>query len=116
MGKIAPKQKRSDAITGSVEKRPARMPNEPVTRIADNKGRVGLGDRFANRSVIIQTLSETEVVIKLARVIPESESWLYENAEALAAVRMGLAQARDGKLTAGPDVAAADKIVAELED
>ena len=75
-----------------------------VTRMTDKKGRVGLGGRFANRAVIVEALSETELVVRLARVIPESEAWLYENGEALAAVRAGLAQARAGNVTRGPDL------------
>ena len=39
----------------------------------DAKGRVTLGARFANRTVIIQHLSETELLVTLARVVPENE-------------------------------------------
>jgi hypothetical protein len=84
--------------------------------MTDQKGRVGLGGRFANRAVILETLSENEVVIRLARVIPESEGWLYENAEALAAVRTGLTQARAGTVTRGPDLNADARTVDQLED
>jgi|SRR5665213_1513335 len=90
---------------------------EPVlTKTADNKGRIALGSRFANRAVIIETLSDTEVVVKLARVIPESEAWLYENAEALSAVRTGLAQARAGRVVPGPALGRDAKLVSEMED
>ena len=95
---------------------PQAVPAQVVTKTADDKGRVVLGGRFANRVVIIKRLSDTEVVVKLARVIPESEAWLYENAEALAAVRKGLAQARAGELTQGPDVEADATFGTELED
>lgn len=88
---------------------------DAVTKTADSKGRVVLGGRFANRPVIIEKLSDTEMIVKLARVIPEREAWLYENPEALAAVRSGLAHARAGKLTKGPDLDADAKLVAELE-
>lgn len=71
----------------------------PITKITDQKGRVLLGGKFANRSVIIESISETEVVIKLARVIPESEAWLYENPTALQMVRTGLEQARSGNIS-----------------
>ena len=87
-----------------------------VTKTADSKGRVVLGGKFANRPVLIQRLSDTEVIVKLARVIPESEVWLYENCEALAAIRAGLAHARAGKLTQGPDLNAHAKLVAQLKD
>jgi hypothetical protein len=35
-----------------------------------------------------------EIVLPLARVIPEREAWLYDNKEAQDAVRRGLEQAR----------------------
>jgi hypothetical protein len=90
-------------------------PATTLTKTADDKGRVALGRQFANRAVIIETVSDTEIVIKLARVIPESEAWLYENPKALAAVRKGLTQARAGEVTAGPNVDADAALAAELE-
>ena len=84
---------------------------------ADSKGRVTLGDHFANRAVIVESRSEDEVVIRLARVIPEREAWLYENPEALASVRRGLDQARKGDVAKNPpDMKAAAKLAAQLED
>jgi len=83
----------------------------------DSKGRVSLGNHFANRAVIVEHRSEDEVIVRLARVIPESETWLYKNPKALAAVRIGLAQAREGKATKNPpDLKAAAKLAKQLED
>lgn len=90
--------------------------NKTSTKATDGKGRVSLGARFANRTVIVEELSETEMVIKIARVIPENEAWLYDNAKALAAVRKGLAQARAGDISSGPDLVADRKLVEQLED
>jgi hypothetical protein len=87
-----------------------------VTKTADGKGRVVLGGQFANRAVIVERISDTEMVVKLARVIPESEAWLYDNAVALASVRKGLSQARRGQLSKGPDLDADEKLAAALED
>jgi hypothetical protein len=87
-----------------------------ITKTADSKGRVVLGGQYANRAVILQTLSETEIIIKMARVIPESEAWLYENPAAIDAVRKGLAEARAGKVMRGQNLDADAKIVAELHD
>lgn len=88
----------------------------PLTKSADSKGRVALGGEFANRHVIIERISPTECIVKLARVIPESEAWLYENAAAIKSVRAGLAQARDGNFTDGPDLAADEALARNLED
>lgn len=86
-----------------------------TTKTTDNKGRVVLGSGFANRAVIVEQLSNTELLIKLARVIPESEAWVYGNPEAIGAVRNGLAQARAGEIGEGPDVDADAELAAKLE-
>ena len=84
---------------------------------ADAKGRVALGGHFANRAVIVEHRSNDEVVIRLARVIPEGEAWLYENPQALASVRRGLEQARKGIVAAKPpNLKAAAKFAKLLED
>lgn len=83
----------------------------------DAKGRVALGGHFANRAVIVEHKSDDEVVIRLARVIPEREVWLYENPKALASVRRGLDQARKGKVAKNPpDMKKAEKLAGQLED
>lgn len=43
------------------------------TRSTDAKGRVSLPKAFANATVIIEQVSETELRIRKARVIPEDE-------------------------------------------
>ena len=89
----------------------------PSQKNADSKGRVTVGDRFANRAVIVEQRSEDKVVVRLARVIPEREAWLYENLEASASVRRGLDQARKGEVAKNPpDMKAAIKLAAQLED
>lgn len=87
-----------------------------TTKTADSKGRVVLGNRFANRTVIIEEIDETEVRVTLARVIPEREAWLYENDKALASVRRGLEQARTGKTVKGPNLKAAAKLANSMPD
>ena len=83
----------------------------------DSKGRVTLGGHFANRAVIVEQRSDDEVIIRLARVIPEREAWLYENSKAMASLRRGLDQARKGKVTKNPpDLKAAAKLAEQLED
>ncbi len=93
---------------------PAR--NQASHKSADSKGRVTLGGHFANRAVIVEQRGKDEVVIRLARVIPEREAWLYENPKALAQVRRGLAEARAGNVAANPpDIKKAAKLAAQLE-
>jgi hypothetical protein len=43
------------------------------TRTTDAKGRVCLPKAFANATVIIEQLSETELRVRKARVVPEDE-------------------------------------------
>ena len=66
--------------------------------------------------MLVEQLSETEVLVKMARIIPEREAWLYENRTALAAVRKGLAQARAGQVNRSPDLDADAALIAQLED
>jgi hypothetical protein len=83
----------------------------------DSKGRVTLGGHFANRAVIVEQRSDDEVVVRLARVIPEREVWLYKNPKALTSVRRGLEQARKGDVAKNPpDLKASAKLAKQLED
>jgi len=84
------------------------MKGAPATKNVDSKGRLTLGESFANRTVLVEDRGEGEVLIRLARVIPEREAWLYGNKDASAAVRRGLNQAASRKFAKkGPDLKAA---------
>ncbi len=85
------------------------------TKNTDSKGRLTLGEAFANRTIIVEERGD-DIVLHLARVIPERESWLYDNPTALGAVRRGLKQARLGKLSDGPNLAKAAKLADKLAD
>lgn len=50
------------------------------TRTTDSKGRVSLPKGFANATVIIEQVSDSEVRIRKAVVIPEDEIRFYEQA------------------------------------
>ena len=89
---------------------------EPVTRTADAKGRITLGESFANRTVIVERLPDGDVLIRPARFVPAQEAWLYENPKALGAVRRGLKNAREGKLNKGPDLKAGARLAAKLKE
>ena len=86
-----------------------------VTKQADRKGRVTLGERFANRTVIVKEIDETEVVITLARIMPEREAWLFKNPKARAMVLKGLKQAKAGELAEAPDLNADEALARQLE-
>jgi hypothetical protein len=91
--------------------------NVMTTKTTDSKGRLTLGERFANRTVIVEEIDDTAVRITLARVVPEREMWLHENRAAAAAVSRGLAEARAGKLSSlGPDLAADAALADTLQD
>lgn len=85
------------------------------TKNTDSKGRITLGEAFANRTVIVEDRG-SEIVLRFARVIPEGEAWLYDNQTALAAVRRGLKQARSRQFSDGPDLAEAAELAEELGD
>ena len=88
-----------------------------TTKLADNKGRITLGPKFAKRYVIIKTIDPTTVMIKMAAVIPQEEAWLFENQEALASVKRGLKQSASGKLSKKPPNIKADrKLVEQMAD
>ena len=84
-----------------------------TTKNTDARGRLALGERFANKQFIVTEVSPTELKVELAGVVPAREAWLYENPKALAAVRRGLAQARAGEFAAEPPDAAADQALAD---
>ena len=79
-----------------------------LTKTADSKGRITLGPKFADRTVLVTPVSETEVLVTLAQVIPEHEAWLYKNKKALESVRRGLAQAKARQFSKHPPNLAAD--------
>ena len=83
------------------------------TKTTDDKGRVTLGKRFANRTVIIREIDETEVVVTVARVVPEREVWLFENQAAKGLVATGLAQAQARQFSDSPPDLDADAGLAD---
>ncbi len=88
-----------------------------TTKTADDKGRITLGSRFANRTVIIEDIDATEVRITLAEVIPQREVWLHKNPKAKASLLRGLDQAKAGKKAKSPPNLEADaRLAAQLDD
>ena len=96
---------------------PCQMTTQVRHKTTDAKGRVTLGGHFANRAVIVELQGDDVAIVRLARVIPEREAWLYENPKALTAVRRGLDQVRKGHVAkTPPDLKMAAKLAAQLED
>ena len=79
-----------------------------LTKQVDSKGRVNLGEDFANRTVVIKYRGPGEVVVKRACVIPEREAWLYQNPKTLASMRRGLDDARGRRFAKNKPNFAAD--------
>lgn len=90
------------------------MTKRTTHKQTDSKGRLTLGEAFKNCTLIIEERG-SEIVLKRARVIPESEAWLYENQDALASVRRGLKQATARQLSNGPDLHEAAELADRLE-
>ena len=86
-----------------------------TTKNTDSKGRLTLGEAFANRTLIVEERGN-EIVLHLARVIPEREAWIYDNPAALAALRRGLKQARSRELSGGPDLKQAAALAKKIGD
>ena len=87
-----------------------------ATKQTDSKGRITLGEAFANRTMIV-TKDGDDIVLRLARVIPQREAWLYESERALSAVRRGVGDARTRKYAKNPpDLNAASKLANQLQD
>ncbi|HEV3257397.1 MAG TPA: hypothetical protein VG013_10990 [Gemmataceae bacterium] len=51
-----------------------------ITRTTDPKGRVSLPKAFANTTVVIEQISDTELRVRKAQIIPEDELRFYEEA------------------------------------
>jgi hypothetical protein len=52
------------------------------TRNTDKKGRISLPKAFANCTVVMEHISDTEIRIRKAKVIPEDEMRFYEESQA----------------------------------
>ncbi|MGA2065528.1 MAG: hypothetical protein ABSG86_11190 [Thermoguttaceae bacterium] len=88
-----------------------------TTKMADSRGRVALGNAFANSPVMIERISPSEVRIVKARVIPENEAWLWENHEALEMVTQGLRQAKNREFAENPpDLDLDSSLASELDE
>lgn len=88
-----------------------------LTKNTDARGRLALGERFANQRFIVTEVSDTEIKLELAQVIPAREAWLFENRKAGDLVRRGLEDAAAGRLnTRPPGLGAARRLADQIPD
>lgn len=77
-----------------------------TTKTADSRGRITLGQEYANRLVLVEELGGGVLRIVPAQAVPATEAWLYANGEALKSVLRGLEQAKARQTGKGPDLEA----------
>ena len=73
---------------------------ELVTEFAqpDAKKRLSLGEALGGATAFnIYRNSFGQVILDPVKAVPASETWLYENPEALASVKRGLRESAEGK-------------------
>ncbi|RJP19511.1 MAG: hypothetical protein C4527_26765 [Candidatus Omnitrophota bacterium] len=68
-----------------------------TTRQTDSEDRIYVGDLARGVKRFRVTCDEERRIILEPEDIPEREKWLYENPEALASVRRGIQQSKEGK-------------------
>ncbi len=92
------------------------MKSSSLVKNVDSKGRISLGESFANSTVLVEERNDGELIIKRAVVLPAREAWLYANKGALGSVRKGLSEATNRQFAKGPDLKASGKLAEQLLD
>ena len=77
-----------------------------TTKTVDARGRLTLGQKYANSLVIVRERDDGALEIVPAEAVPAREAWLYKNPKALKAVRDGIEDARAGRFAETPDLTA----------
>ena len=62
----------------------------------DSRGRVNIGVATKDKSYRVLQNAEGEILMVPVVAIPERELWLYQNSEAMAAVKQGITEAEAG--------------------
>ena len=65
---------------------------------SDSRGRIPLGPKATDKEFRIEYDEDGTISLIPVVFIPEREAWLYENESAIAQVRAGLADAREGRV------------------
>ena len=80
----------------------------------DTEGRIALGKAFSDKNYNVSKSEEGVLLLTPVGDIPERDRWLYENPEALAMFRQGLAEAAAGLAVGGVDFTQyADEVLEE---
>ncbi len=73
------------------------MPKTLEIKTVDSSGRFTLGKQDAHRMFSVNRRKDGSVVLVPVTMIPEREKWLWDNHEALGAVKEGLEQSARGE-------------------
>jgi hypothetical protein len=68
----------------------------------DGKGRISLGQAFANMPVQVEEREEGEWTVRIVEAVPARELWLMKNKSALNLVTAGILQAQAHEFAADP--------------
>lgn len=82
----------------------------------DSKGRLLLGEKFANQDVIIEPQKDGTILLKPAVVVQITEAWLYKNKTALQSVTRGLEQASKRQFANDPRSRKDAKLVKNIKE
>jgi len=72
---------------------------EILTKVADKKGRITLGSKYAKKTFLIEKKKDGTVILKPAEVVPIDEAWLWKNKVAFNKVIEGIEDAQMNKFT-----------------
>lgn len=81
----------------------------------DSKGRITLGQEFANSMVIVER-DDDKVTIRRGQVVPAREAWVHRVRGTSQALARALADARAGRAVKGPNLKAAARAAARIKD
>jgi hypothetical protein len=65
---------------------------------SDSRGRIPLGTKATDKDFRIEYAEDGAILLTPVVFVPEREAWLYENKDAIAKVRTGLADASEGRV------------------
>ena len=87
-----------------------------TTKLVDSKGRITLDKAYAGATMLVEDRGDGTIVLRPAVTVPAPEAWLWKNPGALAKVRAGIEEAREGRRASPPNLAAAAKLAAKIKD